>query len=187
MTPYEYGSVLVSIVVGLGIARVLGGIAAFLGTHRRAAHDWIAASWCLVLLLNLMSWWVAGWSALRAPEIRPVALLVWTIATAFLYLSACLLVPGRTVEGSGDLQTRFELPPKAFFACLGAHFSISLVFVIVNPPPAARTVGPLFLVGALAVISGAGIAVKTNRGHALLLAAFALSMAALMGTIQVIG
>ena len=133
-----------------------------------------------------MTWWVAGWTGLRAPEIRPVALLVWTIATSFLYLSACLLVPGRTLEGSRDLQTHFELPPKAFFACLGAHFSISLVFVIVNGP-ASRSVAPQVLVGVLAVISGAGIAVKTNRGHALLLAAFATSVAALMGYGRVIG
>jgi hypothetical protein len=40
----------------------------------------------------------------------------------------------------------------------------------------------------LAVISGAGIAVETNRGHALLLAAWAMSIAALMGSApEVIG
>ena len=65
MTGFEYASGLISIVVGLGIARVLGGVGAFLRLHNRTPHDWIVGTWCLVLFLTLVVWWMLGWQLLR--------------------------------------------------------------------------------------------------------------------------
>ncbi len=45
MTPFEYATGLFSIVIGLGVARVLGGIGTFITTRDRSASDWIVASW----------------------------------------------------------------------------------------------------------------------------------------------
>jgi hypothetical protein len=47
MTAFEYGSGLISIVVGLAVARVLGGVGTFLGARERSVQDWIVAAWCL--------------------------------------------------------------------------------------------------------------------------------------------
>ena len=162
MTGFEYASGLISIVVGLGIARVLGGIGSFLRFHNRAPRDWIVGSWCLVLFLALVGWWMAGWQVLRVQtEISFVTLIFWTIATALLYLSAYLLVPATIVDRTGDLG--------AFFTCLAAHFGLVSVYMIVALE--SEFDSPL-ITGAITIISAAGAAIKTSRGYTLHLAIF---------------
>ena len=132
MTGFEYASGLISIVVGLAIARVLGGIGTLLRLDNRTLHDWIVGTWCLTLFLALVGWWMAGWQVMRVQaEISLVTLVFWTVATALLYLSAYLLVPAGIVDRSGGPETNFELPPGAFFLCLAAHFGLVLVYMIV--------------------------------------------------------
>ena len=61
MSVFEYASGLISIVVGLAIARILGGIGTFTGLEKRTAADWIVLSWSIALALNLVGWWIGGW------------------------------------------------------------------------------------------------------------------------------
>ena len=65
MTVFEYASGLISIVIGLAVARVLGGISNFIAAERRIGSDWIVASWCFALLITLVGWWLVGWYVLR--------------------------------------------------------------------------------------------------------------------------
>ncbi len=168
MTGFEYASGLISIVVGLGIARVLGGVGTFLRLDNRTPHDWIVGTWCLVLFLALVGWWMFGWQVLRMQtDISFVTLIFWTIATALLYLSAYLLVPATIVDRSGGPETNFELPRGAFFACLAAHFGLMFVYAIVA---LGSGLGALVTLGAGTIISAAGAAIKTNWGYTLHLA-----------------
>ncbi len=168
MTGFEYASGLISIVVGLGIARVLGGVGTFLRLHNRTPHDWIVGTWCLVLFLTLVTWWMLGWQVLRVQaEISFETLVFWTFATALLYLSAYLLVPATIVDRSGGPETNSELPRGPFFACLAAHFGLMLVYLIVA---LGSGLGDLVTVGAITIISATGAAIKTNWGYTLHLA-----------------
>lgn len=132
MTIFEYASGLISIVVGLAIARVLGGIGAFLTLNQRTAHDWIVAVWCMALSLNLVMWWIVGWRFLQnLAEISVATLMFWTSATALLYLAAYILVPGSAEGHSGhDARTNFKLPGLAFFGCLAAHFAMFAAYQV---------------------------------------------------------
>ncbi len=168
MTGFEYASGLISIVVGLGMARVLGGIGTFLRLDNRTPHDWIVGTWCLVLFLTLVAWWMLGWQVLRVrAEISLGTLVFWTFATALLYLSAYLLVPATIVAQSGGPETNFELPPRAFFACLAAHFGLVLVYLNVAALGSGLSSTVL---GTMTIISASGFVIKTNRGYALHLA-----------------
>ena len=165
MTGFEYASGLISIVVGLGIARVLGGVGAFLRLHNRTPHDWIVGTWCLVLFLAQVAWWMIGWQALRGQgEISFVTLVFWTFATALLYLSAYLLVPATIADRPGGPEANFELPGGAFFACLAAHFGLMLVYAIVA---LGSGLGTLVTLGAITIITASGAAMKTDRGYTL--------------------
>jgi hypothetical protein len=167
MTGFEYASGLISIVVGLAIARVLGGVGTFLRLDNRTPHDWIVGTWCLVLFLALLGWWMAGWQVLQVQaEISLVTLVFWTSATALLYLSAYLLVPATIVERSGGPETNFQLPGGAFFACLAAHFVLMAVYMTVVFESGLGALVTL----AMAIISATGAAIKTNWGYTLHLA-----------------
>ncbi len=171
MTGFEYASGLISIVVGLGIARVLGGVGIFLRLDNRTPHDWIVATWCLALCLALVAWWNLGWQVLRVQaEISFVTLVFWTFATALLYLSAYLLVPATIVDRSGGPETNFELPGGAFFACLAAHFGLMLVYATVA---LGGGLGTLVTLGVITVITASGAAMKTDRAYTVHLAVWA--------------
>ncbi len=105
MSAFEYASGLISIVVGLAVARVLGGIGTFSVASERPASDWIVASWCLALLLTMVGWWMNAWMTLRGQaEIAFSTLFIWIVATALLYLAAYVLIPGTSTgsaSGSG--------------------------------------------------------------------------------------
>ena len=77
MTVFEYASGLISIVVGLAVARVLGGIGTFMAASQRSAADRIGASWCAALLFNLVGFWIAGWQAFGALEEVCAAILAY--------------------------------------------------------------------------------------------------------------
>ncbi len=110
MTVFEYAGGLISIVVGLAVARVLGGIGSFIRAGNRSASDWIVASWCLALVFNLVGWWFAGWVMFaERTEIGVPTLILWLVDTSLLYLAAYILIPNTGLLAS-DAQAK---PPRS--------------------------------------------------------------------------
>ncbi len=162
MTGFEYASGLISIVVGLGIARVLGGFGAFLNLEHRSPRDWIVAAWCVLLFLVHVAWWMVGWQVLRQQaEISLGTLAFWSFATALLYLAAYVLVSGS--EGIGSLR----LPNRAFFVCLALHFGVLPLFGVATAPrPISQFTAQLFASFVMTVATASGVFVRTQRGYA---------------------
>jgi len=60
MTPFEYLSVLVSIIIGLALTRLLSGAARLIQLRRRVRPHAITLGWMAFLFLaNIQIWWVA--------------------------------------------------------------------------------------------------------------------------------
>ena len=115
MTTFEFVSVLMSIVVGLGITRILSGLA-WLVEHRvKVKLDGITLVWAInVLGFHLIYWWVVvnnwrpreDWTFLGF-----AALFLYGVA---LFFCAALILP-RPTSGNLDLKTRFESIRAPFF------------------------------------------------------------------------
>jgi hypothetical protein len=104
LTPFEYATGLVSIVIGLAFARVLGRIGAFITEPERSASDWFAASWCIVVLVNLGGWWIAVWNSLqRQMEIGFAALLAVCCLGAHFAVVAAMDLPFGMAQDPRDL------------------------------------------------------------------------------------
>jgi hypothetical protein len=165
MTPFEYATGLFSIVIGLGVARVLGGIGTFITTRDRSASDWIVASWCAVILVNLGGWWIAVWIILQGQaEIDFAILLAVILATSLLYLATYVLTLGAPIDGTRHART-YPVPRVQFYYCLGAHFAVVLAFQtafdLINDP---RNVVETAI---LAAVASAGAAAKSTRSRVL--------------------
>lgn len=192
MTSFEYASGLISIVIGLGLARILGGVGAFLRANVRDSTDWIAVTWCVVLGIAMLGWWMIGWQFLRPqPEISGANLFFWTFATALLYLAAYLLIPGIVESHSGaDRNVEFELPSRAFFVCLALHFAFLPAYSLVAHGSIADSVGRLNSIGPMGLVflSLVGMFLKTPRAHAIQLAIWvAVLSVALVGNFDSLG
>jgi hypothetical protein len=162
MSPFEYATGLVSIVIGLAFARVLGGIGVFITARDRTPSDWFVASWCVVILVNLGGWWVAVWNTMqRQTEIEFATLLAVILATSLLYLASSVLVFSARIDGGPGETPSDPIPRAAFFYCLGAHFAVVVAMGFtfrINAP-----VVDLLETAALAAAAVAGAAAKRPR------------------------
>jgi hypothetical protein len=178
VTPFEYATGLVSIVIGLAVARVLGGIGSFISGGERSASDWFVASWCIVILVNLGGWWIAVWNLLgRQVEIEFAILLAVTLATAFLYLASYVLIESGSIVGTRHASA-FVTPGTAFFCCLGAHFAVvvtgAIAFDLDQPTE------DLAETAFLAAVAIAGAAAKGTRSRVLHLVIWAALLFAML-------
>ncbi len=115
MNPFEYVVLLTSIVLALGITRVLGGFGAMLGHRRKHSLYWVHLVWLLnVFLWLLLNWWILfRWHQQETWTFFLFAFVLLSPIVAFLL--SVLLVPEPISEGL-DFKQHFYANQRAFFA-----------------------------------------------------------------------
>ncbi|HEX6036836.1 hypothetical protein [Longimicrobium sp.] len=113
----EYLSVLVSIIVGLGLSRLLGSVGKLLSRRRRVRPYLPAvASAVLVFLAHVQFWW-GSFDFGERIENNFFAFLVFLLTPILLYLAAVLVLPELDQDDSGEVSLRehyFEARPWFF-------------------------------------------------------------------------
>jgi hypothetical protein len=116
MSTFEFVSVLLSIVVGLGLTHLLTGVGQALEHRREVRFYWVQGLWVVnVGLIFVAFWWATLFShADRVTWYFPnfVVLLVYAVLG---YLAAVLIVPSN-LERSSDLEAHFFEVRPWFFA-----------------------------------------------------------------------
>ena len=108
-----------SIVLALGIARVLGGLADLARDWRELEAKWFFIGWVALLLALHMGWWFGLWARFSAmSEISLSTFFVWFTIPASFYLASRLLIPEFPEGAPPDLDQRFADVRVPFFACL---------------------------------------------------------------------
>lgn len=105
MDAFRFTAVVLSTVLGLGVARILSGFVVAFKERGRVAQDWLALVLAAVILGEFLQFWwaLAELTSLTTWSVWGFALLVALIL--MLYLAAALIVP----SGLPD-----ETPRKAF-------------------------------------------------------------------------
>lgn len=155
MDEFNYLSVFISIILGLGLTQLLAGFARWL--EQRGAFTAYAPSLCwagVLLLMHVQTWWTLF-------ELRRHA--DWTFAQFFLlllqpvtlYLLATLALPG-TSAPAVDLRTNYHAHRRWFFSLLIFLLVVSLLKDVVLtgslPRPANLAFHALFGAMALAAV-----------------------------------
>jgi hypothetical protein len=163
VSEFEYLSVLVSIVLGLGITHILSGLSRSL--HRRASipfdpvHSVWAAGAFLVLVIN---WWVF----FQAQEFQEwsfglyLTVIIWTV---LFYLLAVLLFPPDMEEGE-SYRDVWEGNRRWFMATFAASSASDIALTawrgdLLDPPWYLPFAGHFVLIGVV------GVFVKSRRYH----------------------
>ena len=152
-----------SIVLALGIARVLGGIAGVARYWRQLETKWFFLGWLALLLLLHLGWWFGLW--IRFGEVSDISLwtfFFWFVIPASLYIASRLLIPEFHHGSTPDLEQRFDEVRIPFFAC----FVVTIIPILAGLADAARTDWLLAVFGGLALT---GLFVSDRRGHVALL------------------
>src|SRR5882757_3085270 len=93
MAAFEYLSVLISIILALGMTRVLGGVGEMLQARSHRRIYWVHAIWIINLFLYLV---IAWWIFYRWRNQQPWTFFLFVfvlILPTFLYLASIVLFP----------------------------------------------------------------------------------------------
>ncbi len=128
MDPFSYICVLTSIVLGLAVTRLVGGLGQLLQTRKRTPSYWVHTLWMLnTLLAVIIVWWVQyRW---RHVERWTLFLFIWLLVEPIaLYLATALLFPNEQEgEPIGNWRTHYYSMHRQFFALLALTFPLDLV------------------------------------------------------------
>jgi hypothetical protein len=119
MEAFNYLTVMVSVVVGLGLTQLLAGIGNFVQIRRRVTFYWLHTCWVLLLIvLHLHMWW-SFWVLRQVSD--------WTYGTfAFVLMGPSMLVIATHVAipellgGRIDVERHYYDTHAIFFGLLAA-------------------------------------------------------------------
>ena len=114
MSAFEYFSVLVSIILGLAVVHLLGGVSLILDQRIGARLSWVHLIWVLNMF-SLITWvWWGNWQLHGVESFSPVHYVSMVLFSVVLYLMCGLLFPvkGKEVE---DFHEQFEMNRTRFF------------------------------------------------------------------------
>ena len=177
MDAFSYLSVLLSIVLGLGLAQLLTAAGRLIRHRDRVRVDWLPLLWAAVLLILYVQVWWAMFGLRELREWTFVAFLAVLAQTITLYMMAAVVLPEQVDETGVDLAAYYERQHRWFFAFFLATLVVSVAkdLIITGHLPA-----PLNLAfhGVLAAASVSAIVVRRRRYHEVVGIIVALAVAA---------
>ena len=120
MSDFEFVSVVLAIVIGLGITRILSGLASALEHRATLRSDRIVFTWAVLVLLWQILFWLGTVNSARAHSQFTVANFgMLLLAAIALFFAATLVLPGRIGPGT-DLRQHYGTVRKPFFLVIMA-------------------------------------------------------------------
>jgi hypothetical protein len=184
MDPFSYLVVLTSIVLGLGVTRLVGGLGHLMQTRKRRWNYWVHTLWMInVLLVMSIVWWFAyRW---RANEHWTFFLFLWLLLSPIvLYLIASLLFPDPDeAHVIADWRTYYYENQRDIFLLLALIFPIDVIDTLLKGMAHFREQGPAYFVTMVLWFVLLLIAAWTKRPgyHAFIAVLFLVYNLALLG------
>ena len=163
MQPFEYLSVLISIVLGLALTQLLTGVGRLIQARSRVRPYWPALVWAGSLLLIIVQSW---WAMFDLRDHESWTFLSFTLILlhpTFLYLMSVLALPGDDAEVI-DLKANYYAQAPWFFGSAVVVILLSLLRSVVLDGAFEFTLDQLMQLIFLAVSVG-GIFVRREAYH----------------------
>lgn len=164
MDPFSYLSVLISIILALGMTRVLAGVGEMLQARSHRQIYWVHAVWVVNLFLYLV---VAWWIFYRWRNQQPWTFFLFVfvlISPTILYLASIVLFPREGfVDESVNYKTHFYANHRVFFILLALFGPIDVVDTLLKGIPHFLEQGPRYIVSSAFFLVGLTIAAITRN------------------------
>lgn len=127
MESFRWIAVVLSMILGLGVARLLSSVVEVFRSRNHAQLDWIPLVWAGCLFLWQLQFW---WGIIELPGL----IQAWTIGsfltlvslTLLLFVSAGLILPSARLEKGESLRVSFERDGRWALVSLSAYFAVAL-------------------------------------------------------------
>lgn len=152
MTPFEYVTVLISIILGMGITQIVTGVADIIHQWERVRLYWPHLLWVLFLFfLHIQEWWSIF-------ELRPMQ--SWYLGTFLfiilypinLFILARILFPFGSTEGTNFREFYFANYRKFFFWAVILPVLSIIDNVFINGYPIKDQVIQILLIAGLGLL-----------------------------------
>lgn len=128
ISPFEYVSILVSIILGLGITQILSSVADLLYHHNRVKLYWPHSAWVAFIFFLLIQDWFITYQ-LRDTPVWNIPSLVFIIAyPILLFTCAKMLLPTNDQEERYNMRVFYQSQYKVIFILVTASAGLSVVF-----------------------------------------------------------
>jgi heme A synthase len=143
MDPFSYLSVLTSIVLALGITRILTGLGRLLQKRGRVRVYWVHLMWGLNLFLYLtLNWWILfRWQAQQ--QWTFFLFLFVLISPTIGFLLSVLLFPDEIDDGS-DLKRHFYHNHRSYFLLAALLFPVDAIDTLLKGWQHFLNQGPVY-------------------------------------------
>jgi hypothetical protein len=161
MDPFAYLSVLTSIVLALGITRLMTGLGSLLQSRGRVKLYWVHLLWALnVFLFLVLNWWILyRW---HTQTTWTFFLFLFVLLSPIIsFLLTMLLFPDPLVDGT-DLKHHFYENHRWFFVLAALLPPIDAVDTLLKGLPHFYAQGPLYVITLLIIFMFCIIAASTK-------------------------
>ena len=164
MDPFSYLSVLISIVLALGMTRVLAGVGEMLQARLRRRLYWVHLVWVGNLFLYLIiAWWIFyRW---RSQQPWTFFLFVFVlISPTVLYLASLILFPPESqLDEAIDYKKHYYANHRVFFILFALFTPIDIVDSLLKGIAHFFELGPRYLVSNVLYFTGMTLAAITRN------------------------
>ena len=161
---FEYLSVLISIVLALGMTRVLAGVGEMLQARIHRRIYWVHVIWTLNLFIYLVvAWWIFyRWR--NQQEWTFLLFFFVLISPTVLYLASMLLFPrDGTADESVDYQTHYYANHRAFFAIFSMFTIVDIADTLLKGIPHFLALGKPYVISSAFFLIGMVTAAITQN------------------------
>ena len=141
MTVFEYVMVLTSILIGLGIAELLGGIVRVLRSGFKENIFIPQILWALFIFLYILNIWWSRWDLRNSVDWNFVQLLLSLTGPIILYIVAGLIFPLKQ-----PAKAHFYKQRKVFYSLLMVQFAISLSHELIIEKTSIFSLATIFII-----------------------------------------
>ena len=173
MNMFEYVMVLASIIIGLGLANLLQGVATIAQHPTRKKPYWVHLVWVAYAFILTVFWWwwefafhnARGWT---------FELYLFVLGYAFVMYLICALVFPSDIDEYRDFKDYFYARRAWFFGLQLVYLSIDFLDSWLKGPTHFFSLGVEYIVASLLqmVLCGVAIFTRNERFHAV----FAVAM-----------
>jgi len=161
---FEYLSVLISIILALGMTRVLAGVGEMLQARMHRRIYWVHVVWIANLFIYLVvAWWIFyRW---RNQQEWTFYLFVFVlISPTILFLASMLLFPREgSIDESVDYKTHYYENHRAFFVIFSMFTVVDIADTLLKGVPHFFALGTPYIISSVVYFSGMMTAAITRN------------------------
>jgi hypothetical protein len=147
VNPFEYVSILVSIILGLGITQLLSAFSDLLYRYQKVKFYWPHTLWVIfILFLHIQDWFIMY--QLQTVKVWSLPTMSFILAyPVTLFICAKLLLPTNEMEERSDMKKFYfgQFPVLFFFVALSIVLSILFNILLLARPVAEQGILVVFL------------------------------------------